>query len=285
MVIGKELDADRSGVISVSLHNFGEILVLIHRPQARAEDLDFVEAVEAGRLDPGANLPERNATFTHEAAIEEEIDRRCAPVADMVREEGVEPAAAGDFGFERRVPPKMVNVGGDADLARLECFNHIIGLAERIHGRAGIGIHRMQRLDRELHAGGLAIGEERGDAVEDLFARFGERLAGYGAADEYNMRSTERMRFGDGAAIIIERLGAVGRGNAGEKSSTTERDNGKTVIAKKPAGLRDIATGERVAPDRDAPDTGRGVFGGRDLDRPRLGGDRVDTEAAQIGKG
>ena len=73
-----------------------EILVLVHRPEAGAEDFDFVEALEAGGFDPGADLAERDAALAHEAAVVEEVDGGRAPVADVVGEEGVEVAAAGD---------------------------------------------------------------------------------------------------------------------------------------------------------------------------------------------
>ena len=82
----------------------------------------------------------------------------------------------------------------------------------------------MQRLDREPHAGGLALGAQGGDAVGDLLARFGERLTGDGAADEDDERCSEGMRLGDGLAIVVERLGATfGRGG-GKETAPAKRD-------------------------------------------------------------
>src|SRR6187549_4297748 len=106
-------------MVAIGLYDLREVFVLIGGPEARAEDFDFVEALEAGGFDPGTDLAEGDAAFAHEAAVEQEIGGRRAPIADVVGEEGVETAAAGDFGLERRVPPEVIDIGGDADERRL----------------------------------------------------------------------------------------------------------------------------------------------------------------------
>jgi len=91
----------------------------------------------------------------------------------VIGEEFFEAAAAGDFLFERGIPPEVIDIDGDADERRVEFLGHVVGLAEGVHGGAVAGIHRMQRFDGEFDVGGLAIGEEGGDAVADLLASFG----------------------------------------------------------------------------------------------------------------
>ena len=44
----------------------------------------------------------------------------------------------------------------------------------RVDGAAAVGIHRVQRLDGELHAEGRGVVDAGGDAVGDLLAVFGE---------------------------------------------------------------------------------------------------------------
>src|SRR5688572_19856929 len=109
-----------SDVVLVCLHDVLEVFVLVRGPEARAEDFDFVEALEAGGFHPGADLAERDAAFAHEAPVEEEIGGGCTPVADVISEERVEAATTGDLGFERGVPPEVIDIGGDADVRRLE---------------------------------------------------------------------------------------------------------------------------------------------------------------------
>src|SRR5258708_23273883 len=132
---------------------FRSVFVLVHGPEARGEDLDFVEALEAGGPDPAADLAERDAALAHEAAVVEEVDSRRAPVTDMIGQKGLEPAAAGDLRLERRIPPDVIHVNRDANERRLERLDHVVGLAERVHGRAAIRSHRVERFDGELDVG------------------------------------------------------------------------------------------------------------------------------------
>src|SRR5580658_5657067 len=74
-------------VVPVGLHDIRQKFVLAVAPEAVGEDLHLIEALEASGLHPRANLPKRYAAFPHQPAVIEHVDRRSAPVAEMVGEE------------------------------------------------------------------------------------------------------------------------------------------------------------------------------------------------------
>ena len=169
-------------------------------PVVRGEDLHFVRAAIAGSLHPGANQRHVDHAVAHHAAIEQQIGRRHQPVADVERQQAVRVAArALDFAFEVRVPPDVVDVDGDAD-ARAQFVAQIVGMRHRVDAGAVGRVHRVQRLDRQRHAGGTRVFEQFADAVAHHFARAGEVLRrdravtvlGQPADDQHEARRAER---------------------------------------------------------------------------------------------
>ena len=69
---------------------------------------------EAGRLDPAADLAERDAAFAHQPAVIEEIGGGRAPVADVEGQERALAAAGRDLLLEAVVPPDMIDIDRDA---------------------------------------------------------------------------------------------------------------------------------------------------------------------------
>src|ERR1700722_2105359 len=99
-----------SGAGPVGLDDLAQELVLVHRPVARGENLDFGEAAEAGLLDPAADFRDVDDAFAHQAAIVEHVRRLVFPVADVEGEKFAFAAATRDLGLEPVVPPEMENV-------------------------------------------------------------------------------------------------------------------------------------------------------------------------------
>ena len=96
-------------------------------------------------------------------------------------------------------------------------------MRQRVHAGAVGGVHRVQRLDRQRHAGRARVVEQLGDAVAHLarapamsFEPAPVGVLRQAADDEHEARRAERQRLVDGAAIVVARRGAargVGRGN------------------------------------------------------------------------
>ena len=125
-------------------HLIGRVL-----PPFLGEDLHFVQAAIAGRLDPTAQPWKINHAIAHHAAIEQEIGGWDEPIANMKRENSPL-AGALDLRLALRVPPHMVRIDRDADgaaLTAIELVAQIKRLAQRIHAGAIGALHRMQRLD------------------------------------------------------------------------------------------------------------------------------------------
>jgi hypothetical protein len=112
-----------------------------------------------------------------------------------------------------------------------------------------------------------------------------ERLVGDGVVDEDDEWCAEGVCFCDGEAVVIERFCAVGGGGGREEVAVVERDDGQALVAEQLVGLLDVAVGEGVALDGDVFHAGLGEFLRGGFDRSWLGGDRVDVEVVQIGKG
>src|SRR5580704_19138555 len=83
-------------------------------PSLGREDLDLAEAGIAGGLDPAAQAAQIDDAVAHHAAVVEQVARRHQPVADMEGENAARPAGAGDLALERRVPPHVIDVDGNA---------------------------------------------------------------------------------------------------------------------------------------------------------------------------
>jgi len=69
-----------------------------------------------------------------------------------------------------RIPPYVIRVDCDSQ-AGTELVAEIVRVLHRVHACAVGCVHGMQRLDRERHAGGTRVFEQRADAVAHHFAR------------------------------------------------------------------------------------------------------------------
>ena len=240
--------------------------------------------VKPGLLDPGADLPQIDAALTGQPTVQQQILGRRLPVADVIREQGPGLAAALDLGLQRRIPPQVIHVHGDADVGRRDGLGQIVGLAHGADGRAIVGVHRMQRFDGQLDVVGLRVRQHRLDAGANLIARLGQRLPGHGATDQHDHRGAQRGGFVDGAAVVIEGLFAAGLIAVGEKTTPAQRHDGQPVLAQHLSRALRALRPDGVAPDRDAFDPGGGIRGGGLLDGPRLGGDGVDATPIKSGQ-
>src|SRR5664280_1003787 len=107
----------------------------------------------------------------------------------------------------------------------------------------------MEGLNRELHFGRRGMGEQSGNAVGDLFARFWQRLTGRGTADEDNHRRAKRRRFIDATTILVYGQSAASGGIGREKSATAKRHNRESLGADQIAERSGIAPLDRLTPD------------------------------------
>src|SRR5450631_3673156 len=130
---------------------------LVHGPlpPLAGKDLNLGIAGEALRLDRGAKRSDVDYAIAHHAAIVEDIFGRHQPVADMERQQTIA-AGARDLAQQLRVPPDVIDVERDAEHAgalRIEAVADIERLFRCVDAGAVGGVGRMQRLDRERHAG------------------------------------------------------------------------------------------------------------------------------------
>ncbi len=193
----------------------------------------------------------------HHAAVEQQIPRRHQPVADVIGQDAAAASGAGDLALERRVPPDMIDIDGDAD-AVAQRIAEIIGLGQRIDAGAVGGIHRVQRLDRQLHAGVPRIRQQRGDPVADQVARGGEiaRARRQPADHQHQAMRADRRRLVDGAAVVVERACQPGAVELGEHAAAAEAGDGQAVGADRRRRRGHAHRLELVAPGRDAGDAG-----------------------------
>ena len=82
-------------------------------PIELGEDLGLVVAVVAGRLDERADSGDVDHAVAHHAAVEHQVAGLAQPVADVEGENA--PRCTGDLDRERRIPPHVIDVDGNAD--------------------------------------------------------------------------------------------------------------------------------------------------------------------------
>src|SRR5258708_9203347 len=234
------LDADAQDVVRLALPP------VLHR-----EDLDLAVAAIAGSLDPAANAPDVDDAVAHHRAVEQEVARRPQPVADVEGEDTtLMGAGAGNLRLETRIPPGVINVDVDAEPGA-ERVAEIVGLGQRVDASAVGGVHRVERLDGQLHAGLSRVRQQRGDAVADDPAGAGDvaRAGGEAADDEHQALRADRRRLLDGAAVVV--ACAVARA---EHAAAAEAGDGHAVIGEDARRLGNAAFGEAIAPWRDGAD-------------------------------
>ena len=122
----------------------------------------------------------------------------------------------------------MIDVDRDAD-AFAQLVAEIVGVRERVHAGAVGGVHRMQRLDRERHAGLRAHGAAAPRAVAHLLARAGDVAASPSAARptiEHEALRADGGGFVDGAAVVVERRAPAGVVGGGKHAAAAKAGDG-----------------------------------------------------------
>jgi hypothetical protein len=99
-----------------------------------------------------------------------------------------------------------------------------VGLPQRVYSASVVGVHGVQRLDREAHPGLRGCGQHRGNAVRNLLAGFRKGLVGNGSADQHNERRTDGMGLLDGEQVVVHRPLARCGVPRREKSASAEGD-------------------------------------------------------------
>src|SRR5690606_41590792 len=82
-------------------------------PVVPGEDLDFLRAVIARRLDHAAYATEVNYPVPHHPTVDQQVCRRHQPVADAARKDAPQPPPPGGGGGKGRAPPDVVDVDAD----------------------------------------------------------------------------------------------------------------------------------------------------------------------------
>ena len=215
---------------------------------------------EPGLLDPAPDLPDVDAALAGQAAVQQQILGGRLPVADVKGEQVAAAAAAGDLraagrdpttGGRRRPPPRR----GASRWPRPGRWP-----APGADGRAIVGVHRVQRLDRQLHAVGLGVGQHRLDAGADLIARRRQRLAGHRPAHQHDHRArpARRPRRWPGGCRRAPSAGRPRRGAGRSRRDTATRCCSPSPRSRSPA-CGGVPLAEGVPPHRDPLDPGGGV--------------------------
>ena len=139
----------------------------------KAKQLKVRKVQQLGELviATGADALDVDAAFSHEAAVVEEVVGGGEPVADVETADLV--SGALDLLFEIRIPPDVINVGGDADDVGAELVDDVGALADGVHGASAVGIHRVERFDGKFDAELFRVGNAGGDAFGDVFTGLG----------------------------------------------------------------------------------------------------------------
>ncbi|OPZ01404.1 MAG: hypothetical protein BWZ10_03459 [candidate division BRC1 bacterium ADurb.BinA364] len=188
-----------------------------------------------------------------------------------------------DFGFQRRVPPDMINIDRDAQARIADGIDHIVGLAQRIHRRTVRRVHRMQRFDRQPDAARTGMRKHGGDAIGDLLAAFLQRLPRIGAADKHDQRRADLGRFIDGAAVVVQRLLALRPACRREKAAAAQTDDAQPRCAQPVGRFPDSQRLQPLPPDGQGRHAGPRIPLDRLDERPRLGRNRVNAKPGKIG--
>ena len=147
------------------------------------------------------------------------------------RRDGDAPAARSISRCEMRVPPDVIGVDRDAE-SRAELVAQIVRVLHRVDARAVRGVHGMQRLDGERHAGGPRVLEQLADAVAHHLARAGQVLARDACRRDPSAGRRRRARGTARRASALRRRRACCRrarraGPRGRRPGTCRRGNSR----------------------------------------------------------
>ena len=165
------------------------------------------------------------------------------------------PLRAGDLGFEIGVPPEMIGVDHDTRTLA-ELLADIDRLGEQRDAAAVRRIHRVQRLDRERHAAGARMRQDRRHAVEIAPARRLDvaRAGRHAAADHHEAVGADRGALVDHALVVVDQRLLSGRVRAAEQPAAAIAGH---LHAVRPDDARRLLRPHRLhvlAPRRDAAD-------------------------------
>ena len=181
----------------------------------------------------------------------------------MIGEQPIGGAGALDAGLQIGIPPDVVNVDGDTQArpaARRELIAQRVRLCERVDAGAIRRVHRVQRLDRERHAGSLRVQEQLADAVANHFARalqilrhdFAVAPFWKTADDEHEAARAERGGLVDGATIVVACRAAIFAIGGGKHAAAAKPGDRQARVANALRRFLETRGGNLVAPRRDA---------------------------------
>ncbi len=197
----------------------------------------------------------------------------------MEAEKPVLLAGEADLFFKVGIPPRVVDIDGKPEVRwRAEGVADGVRALHRVDRRAVVGIHRMQRLDGELHAGLLGVRKKILDPGGDLVAGGFEGLRGIGPADEDQRRRADFRALVDGLEVVVEeRLAAECRFGT-EEPTAGEGDDFEAGVACFVAESGGLLVLEILEPEGDAFDACGGVALDALAGGPGFVGDGVEGE-------
>src|SRR5437762_5054655 len=243
------------------------------------KDLDLDRPGVPGRVDRLPEPAQLDAALAGQAAAEQYPGRqRGDPVGDL--EAGDPPARPGPLDLRPHlvVPPQVIGVDDHADRTGREPLGDVQRLPEGgDHAPVG-GVHRVQRLDPELHAGPDRIRHEGFDRRRDVFPGGVDVSAArrQAAADEYQYRRAERGRLLDRAAVALQPP------VAGEEPAAAQRGDPQTRLVYQIDAALQAERGHLLAPQADVRDPGGDAAAHQLVQRLVLGGRDVQREPLQI---
>src|ERR1700741_5168677 len=216
-------------------------------PVELGEDLDLLEALVARGLDPGADQRQSDPPVPHHPAIVQRVARRHQPVADVVGQDAL--TRSSYLTLELRIPPHVVDVDGDAEPFP-ERVAQVEGLLERIDARALGGLHRVQRLDRERHAGFSCFGQDRRDSVFNLGSCTAKGFSPrrQAAHDQDQALRIQLVRLLDRAPVVVAPV--LRR----EEAATAQAGHDEVFLPNRSLGFRKTHLCDLISPGRDAAD-------------------------------
>ena len=110
-----------------------------------------------------------------------------------------------------RIPPDVIGVDHDPDMRRGKALHQIKRLGKRGDHRAVAGIHRVQRLDPQLHAALGRVGDQLLDRVGDHGAGGLDILVGGWAANQHQHIGRQLGRLVDRPAVVVDPRRALSR--------------------------------------------------------------------------
>ena len=173
----------------------------------------------------------------------------------MMRQDAPAGAGARDLREQVGVPPDVIGVDGDAG-AVAQLVAEVERLRKRVHAGAVGGIHRMQRLDRERHAGGARARQKRAKSVAHHGARAADvaRAVRQSAADEHETFGAQGRGLVDGALVVVDGALAPRRIGRREHAAAAEVGDAEAVVAHDAGSFREPDLCHLVAPGRNRGD-------------------------------